>query len=44
LPTLHADPFDRGIIATGLHRDLAVATVDPVFAAYVIPSGVRLVG
>ncbi len=44
LPALHADPFDRGIIAAGIHRDLTVATIDPMFARYVIPCALRLIG
>lgn len=44
LPPLHADPFDRGIIACGVLRELAVATVDPVFVRYAAPCGLRLVG
>lgn len=44
LPALHADPFDRGIIASAIERRLTVATVDRVFASYVIPCGLTLVG
>jgi len=43
LPALHADPFDRGIIACALGRGLPVATIDRVFTAYVIPSGLTLI-
>ena len=38
LPRLHADPFDRVLIAHALHENLAVLTRDGAFAAY----GVRL--
>ena len=43
LPKIHTDPFDRAIIATGVTRGLAVATVDQVFAGY-SSAGLRLVG
>lgn len=38
LPRLHADPFDRVLIAHALHEDLGLLTRDREFAAY----GVRL--
>jgi len=38
LPRLHADPFDRVLIAHALRDDLAVLTRDAAFSAY----GVRL--
>jgi PIN domain nuclease of toxin-antitoxin system len=38
LPRLHADPFDRVLIAHALHEDLGLLTRDRGFAAY----GVRL--
>jgi PIN domain nuclease of toxin-antitoxin system len=38
LPSHHADPFDRVLIAHALRDDLSVLTRDPAFAAY----GVRL--
>jgi len=34
LPGHHADPFDRGIIATALEQGWVVTTVDPMFARY----------
>jgi PIN domain nuclease of toxin-antitoxin system len=34
LPRLHADPFDRVLVAHALHEDLAVLTRDQRFAAY----------
>jgi PIN domain nuclease of toxin-antitoxin system len=34
LPTHHADPFDRQIIAQALAEDLAVVTPDDVFHLY----------
>jgi PIN domain nuclease of toxin-antitoxin system len=34
LPTHHADPFDRQIIAQALAEDLAVVTPDEVFHLY----------
>jgi PIN domain nuclease of toxin-antitoxin system len=40
LPRLHADPFDRVLIAHALLEDLDVMTRDGAWAAY----GVRLVG
>jgi PIN domain nuclease of toxin-antitoxin system len=39
LPRLHADQFDRVLIAQALFEDLGVLTRDRAFAAY----GVRLV-
>ena len=44
LPPVHADPFDRGIIATALDLNVPLATVDTVFAGYCAPTGLRLVG
>jgi PIN domain nuclease of toxin-antitoxin system len=34
LPTHHADPFDRQIIAQALAEDIAVVTPDEAFLAY----------
>jgi PIN domain nuclease of toxin-antitoxin system len=34
LPFHHRDPFDRLLVAQALEDDLAVVTIDPVFAKY----------
>ena len=34
LPGLHADPFDRVLVATALERDLTMLTPDPLIAKY----------
>ena len=34
LPFHHRDPFDRLIVAQARHEEIAVVTVDPVFARY----------
>jgi PIN domain nuclease of toxin-antitoxin system len=34
LPFHHRDPFDRLLVAQALEDDLAIVTVDPVFAKY----------
>ena len=34
LPTMHADPCDRMIIATAQLRHLPVVTTDPIFSQY----------
>jgi len=43
LPPLHADPFDRGIIATALHHNLSLVSVDRAFAPYRQASGITLI-
>lgn len=34
LPSIHADPCDRMIIATAEHHRMPVVTADPIFAQY----------
>jgi len=34
LPFHHRDPFDRLLVAQALEEDLAIVTVDPIFAKY----------
>ena len=36
LPGLHRDPFDRILIAQARLEDMAVVSIDPVFAAYAV--------
>lgn len=43
LPLLHADPFDRAILATALERNVTLASRDGQFPRYVKPCGLRLV-
>jgi PIN domain nuclease of toxin-antitoxin system len=38
LPPVHADPFDRLLVATALDWDLTVLTPDPLFSRY---AGIR---
>jgi PIN domain nuclease of toxin-antitoxin system len=38
LPHHHGDPFDRLLIAQALTDGLTIATVDPVFAPYGVPT------
>jgi PIN domain nuclease of toxin-antitoxin system len=44
LPAIHADPFDRGIIAAALLRKMPIATVDGIFADYAGPTGLIVAG
>ncbi len=37
LPSHHADPFDRILIAQAQVEGLTIVTRDPAFAAYVVP-------
>jgi len=34
LPSLHADPFDRALVAQAQFEGLTIITLDPVFAQY----------
>jgi PIN domain nuclease of toxin-antitoxin system len=38
LPRYHGDPFDRLLIAQAKVEGLTIATVDPAFAAYGVPT------
>ena len=44
LPSLHADPFDRGIIATAQVHGLRLASVDRLIVPYGPACGVEVVG
>jgi PIN domain nuclease of toxin-antitoxin system len=44
LPMHHADPFDRGIIATAIASGLPLATVDARLLAYRDCAGLRVIG
>jgi PIN domain nuclease of toxin-antitoxin system len=37
LPPIHRDPFDRLLICQAIQHGLAIATADPMFAAYTVP-------
>jgi len=43
LPPIHADPFDRGIIATALQHDFRVASVDRLLMPYGLACGVQVI-
>jgi PIN domain nuclease of toxin-antitoxin system len=38
LPPLHGDPFDRMLVAQAQCEGLTIVTVDPVIAAYSVPT------
>jgi PIN domain nuclease of toxin-antitoxin system len=38
LPLHHRDPFDRLLIAQAITEGLTIATIDPAFAAYDVPT------
>jgi PIN domain nuclease of toxin-antitoxin system len=38
LPPHHADPFDRMLVAQGQIESMTIATVDPVFSLYDVPT------
>jgi PIN domain nuclease of toxin-antitoxin system len=38
LPELHRDPWDRILVAQGLHRQATLITKDAVLAAYGVPT------
>ena len=37
LPCIHADPFDRILIAQAIDESLTIVTADPIFAHYPVP-------
>jgi PIN domain nuclease of toxin-antitoxin system len=43
LPTIHNDPFDRGLIASAIQLGLPMATVDPVMQQYAKETRLQLV-
>lgn len=38
LPAIHADPFDRMLIAQALHHDLTLVTCDEAIRRYPVPT------